>query len=95
VESGDDLALLSAADFLAPALPYETLSALESDYPLTVSTGDASYRAEYAVEKNQVTLHMLKGSRVEAPPLSYLPKFPGLRICVETRRGATVVRARG
>ena len=95
VESGDDLALLSAADFLAPELPYETLSALESDYPLSVSTGDATYRVEYALAQNEVTLRMLKGSRTEPPPLSYLPKFPGLRICVETRRGLSVVRARG
>lgn len=93
VESGDDLALLSPSDFVAPALPYETLSAIEGDYPLTVQVGDASYRADYQLEQNQVTLHPLKGSRTEPPPLSYLPQFPGMRICVETRRGATVLRA--
>ncbi|MET0339735.1 MAG: helicase-related protein [Polyangiales bacterium] len=95
IETGDDLALLSASDFLAPEVPFEALSALESDYPLTVSTGDATYRAEYQLAQNQVTLHLLKGTRVDPPPLSYLPKFPGLRICVETRRGQTVLRARG
>jgi ATP-dependent helicase HrpB len=95
VESGDDLALLSASDFLAPELPYESRSMIESDYPLTVNVGDASYRAEYELDRNQVTLHSQKGSRREAPSLGYLPKFPGLRICVEGPAGILVVRARG
>jgi ATP-dependent helicase HrpB len=95
VQSGDDLALLSASDFLAPELPYESRSTIENDYPLTVSAGDASYRAEYDLSKNQVTLHQTKGSRRDAPTLGYLPKFPGLRIVVEGPRGLTVVRARG
>jgi ATP-dependent helicase HrpB len=94
VESGDDLALLSASDFLAPELPYESRSAVESDYPLTVSVGDAVYRADYELDRNQVTLRMVKGSRKEPPTLGYLPQFPGLRICVEGPRGVAVVRAR-
>ena len=94
VESGDDLALLSAQDFLAPELPYEARSMIESDYPLTVSVGDAVYRAEYELDKNQVTLRSLKGSRRDAPSLGYLPKFPGLRICVEGPAGIAVVRSR-
>jgi hypothetical protein len=92
VESGDDLALLSASDFLAPELPYESRSSIEADYPLSVSVGDASYRADYDLERGEVMLHLLKGGRAEPPPLAYLPKFPGLRICVDTRRGMTVVR---
>lgn len=94
VESGDDLALLSASDFLAPELPYESRSAIEGDYPLTVSVGDALYRADYELDRNQVTLRMEKGSRREPPTLGYLPQFPGLRICIEGPRGTTVVRAR-
>lgn len=95
IESGDDLALLSASDFLAPDLPYEVRGALDSEYPLTVSVGDATYRAEYDLDRNQVLLHMIKGSRREPPPLSYLPRFPGLRICVQGPRGIAVVRERG
>jgi hypothetical protein len=94
VESGDDLALLSASDFVAPALPYETSSAIDGDYPQTVSLGDASYRAEYDLSQSQVTLYLVKGSRTEPPPLSYLPKFPGLRVSAESRRGITVLRVR-
>ncbi|MET0389557.1 MAG: helicase-related protein [Polyangiales bacterium] len=95
VESGDDLALLSASDFLAPDVPYELRSTLDEQYPLMVSVGDATYRAEYDVERGQVLLQMIKGSRRDAPPLAYLPKFPGLRICVSTPRGMSVVRAGG
>jgi ATP-dependent helicase HrpB len=92
VESGDDLALLSPDDFLAPDVAYEIRSALDREYPTRVSVGDAVYRAEYDIDRNQVLLHMIKGSRKDPPPLSYLPKFPGLRICVAGKRGLTVVR---
>lgn len=95
VQTAEDLALLSANDFLAPELPFEIRSSIEAEYPLTVSVGDASYRAEYDLQHKQVTLHMTKGSRKDAPPLGYLPKFPGLRIQVEGPRGLSVLRARG
>jgi HrpA-like RNA helicase len=95
VESGDDLALLSASDFLAPELPYEARGTVESEYPVHVSAGDTSYRAQYDLERGQVTLHRVKGSSSALPSLGYLPKFPGLRICVEGPAGVTVVRARG
>ena len=92
VESGDDLALLSASDFSAPELPYELRAQLDSDYPATVSVGDATYRAQYELEQNQVVLHLVRGSRREPPPINYLPRFPGLRVCVQGRSGATVLR---
>jgi ATP-dependent helicase HrpB len=95
LQSGDDLALLSAEDFLAPELPYEARGSVESDYPLSVNVGDATYRAEYDLSRQQVTLQRLKGTRSEPPTLAFLPKFPGLRILVEGPRGLTVVRARG
>jgi len=95
VQSGDDLAMLSESDFLAPELPYESRSSIENDYPLTVSVGDASYRAEYDLSRQQVTLQLVKGSRRDAPPANYLPKFPGLRVVVESPAGVSVVRARG
>lgn len=95
VETGDDLALLSASDFLAPELSYESRSAIEGDYPMDVNVGDAIYRAQYDLGQNLVTLKMVKGSRKEPPPFGYLPKFPGLRICVDSRNGISVIRARG
>lgn len=95
VQGGEDLALLSEADFLAPELPYESKSTVENDYPLLVSSGDAKYRADYDLTRREVTLHRLGGSRNEPPSLGYLPKFPGLRILVDGPRGVTVLRARG
>lgn len=95
VETGDDVALLSAGDFLAAELPYESRSALDDAYPPVVHVGDATYEADYDLDNNQVLLRMVRGSRREPPPLSYLPKFPGLKICVEGPRGIAVVRERG
>jgi ATP-dependent helicase HrpB len=95
VESGEDLALLSAKDFSVPEVAFELRAELDSDYPATVSVGDATYRAEYELERNQVVLHMIRGSRREPPPLGYLPKFPGLRVCLQTRSGPTLLRERG
>lgn len=95
VESAEDVALLSASDFVAPELPYEARVALDETYPAQVSVGDASYEADYDLDKNQVSLRMIKGSRRDPPPLAYLPKFPGLRICVEGPRGIAVLRERG
>ncbi len=94
VESGDDLAMLSASDFVAPDVPFEHRASLERDFPLTVSVGDAVYEASYDLAKHQVTLRMVRGSRREPPPPGYLPKFAGLRVCLEGPRGITVLRER-
>jgi hypothetical protein len=40
-------------------------------------------------------LRRVKGSREGAPPLQYLPRFAGLRICVDGPRGVQIVRERG
>ena len=95
VESGDDLALLSANDFLPADVPYEVRQRLEREFPLTVSVGDATYRADYDLEHAQVVLRMTKGSRQAPPPLAYLPPFAGLRICVDGPRGVAILRERG
>jgi ATP-dependent helicase HrpB len=94
VESGDDLALLSAGDLVPPELPYESLSLLEREFPMRVSVGDATYEAEYDIDRSQVLLRMIEGSRRDPPPLAYLPRFEGLRICVDGPRGIAVVRER-
>jgi len=94
VTSGDELALLSAKDFLAPDVPYEVRAVLERNYPRTVSVGDATYEADYDLGKKQVLLRMVRGSRRDPPPLAYLPRFEGLRVCVESPRGIAVLRQR-
>lgn len=95
VESGEDLALLSAKDLIASDIPFESRGPLEKEFPRTVNVGDAKYEADYDIDIGQVTLRMVKGNRQEPPPLAYLPKFPGLRIVVQTQRGITVIRERG
>ena len=95
VESGGDLALLSPADLTVPDLPFEVRGALDREFPASVDVGDARYEARYELDAKQVVLRRVKGSREGAPPLSYLPRFPGLRICVDGPRGILVVRERG
>jgi hypothetical protein len=47
------------------------------------------------VAQQQVTLVLVKGARKEPPPIAYLPRFPGLRICVSGPRGTSVLRPGG
>ena len=95
IESADDLALLSARDLTAPDVPSHLRSTLEADYPRTVSVGDAVYEATYDLETARVVLRMVRGSRRDPPPLSYLPRFAGLGIVVSGPHGTAVLRARG
>ena len=94
VESGEDLAVLSAKDLTAEDLPFEIRSMIEREFPTVVSVGDAVYRAEYDLPHGKVVLRMTKGTRKDPPPLSYLPRFTGLAISLDTPRGVTVLRAR-
>ena len=95
MQSSEDLALLSDSDLLPDALPYETRTVLDKDFPASVSVGDATYRAAYDMEKREVVLQMVKGNRKEPPPLAYLPSFAGLRVCVASGKGVAVLRERG
>lgn len=95
VESGDDLALLSAADLTPPELPFELRDALDRAFPASIDVGDASYEPDYDLDLRTVTLRARKGSRAAPPPLAYLPRFEGLRICLDGPRGVTVLRERG
>ena len=87
--------MLSAIDLTIADLPYETRGALDCEFPRTINVGDAKYEADYDLDARQVVLRPVKGSREGAPPLAYLPRFPGLRICVDGPRGMQVVRERG
>lgn len=95
VESGDDLALLGAADLTAPPLPAAVCEQMDQVFPRTVQVGDAGYEADYDFERRQVTLRRIHGARRDPPPLIYLPHFPGLRICVEVGGSMRILRERG
>jgi hypothetical protein len=92
VESADDLELLSADDFLAQDVGAELLPTLQDEFPLTVDMGDCRYAVEYDLGKRQVLLTITKGARATPPPLSFLPKFRGFRVCVEAGRRIHVLR---
>lgn len=94
VESGDDAALLTADDLLPPPLPDWVEEYLDAEYPRTLALGDAYYEIDYDLERRQVLLRMVRGTRDTPPPASYLPRFAGFRVCVETRRSMHVVRER-
>jgi ATP-dependent helicase HrpB len=83
-EGGDDLALLSASDFVAPDLPSEARAWLDRNFPRSVTIGDATYAAEYEASARRVTLRQVRGTR-RAPPPALLPRFPGLRVVAEGR----------
>jgi len=92
VESGEDLALLSPEDLLAPALPPEQQERLDSLYPRSLSMGDARYRLEYDLKARCVTLIKVAGNRRTPPPLSWLPRFEGFRILVKDRNVVREIR---
>ena len=95
VESGGDLAMLSPVDLTIEDIPYESRAAFDREFPFVIDVGDARYEAHYDLDARQVMLRRVKGNREGAPPLSYLPRFAGLRICVDGPRGVQVVRERG
>ncbi|MEC7524769.1 MAG: helicase-related protein [Myxococcota bacterium] len=94
LETGEDVALLSVDDVLPEPLEAWIAALLDERYPRKVDLGDASYEVDYDLDRRQALLRMVRGTRSKPPPLSYLPKLEGFRICVETRSGIHVVRAR-
>jgi len=92
VESGADLKLLSADDFLAEELPFEIRHVVEDTFPREVDLGDARYRAVYELEERRVRLELVHGNRAKPPPKSFLPAFGGLTILIEA--GGTFHRVR-
>ena len=94
VESGDDVALLDADEFLADDLPQAMREALDRIYPRRLELPDVTYRLEYDVPKRQVALVPILGSRRKPPPLQWLPKFEGFTIVLRDKRGETPLRGR-
>ncbi len=95
VESAGDLALLSSADLTHPDVPFESRGLLDSELPGIVDVGDARYEAHYDLDARQVVLRRVTGRREGPPPLQYLPRFAGLRVCIDGPRGIQVVRECG
>lgn len=83
VESGEDLALLSADDFIPEDVPAELAPQLDERFPLRIDLGDTLYSVEYDLTKRQVMLSTVRGGRKTPPPANYLPRFEGFRVFVE------------
>jgi hypothetical protein len=94
VTSGEDLALLEVEDLLPEDLEPAARERLDEDFPRTFELGDAFYEVDYDLRRRQVLMRMVRGTRDTAPPLGYLPRFPGFRVCVESRKAMHVVRER-
>ena len=92
VESGADLKLLAAEDFLAEELPFEIRHGVEDTFPREVDLGDALYRAVYELDERRVRLELVRGTRSKPPSKAFLPAFGGLTILVEA--GGTFHRVR-
>lgn len=92
VESGADVALLSAEDFLADDLPFELRHIVDETFPRELDLGDARYRAVYDLEKRRVLLELTHGRRAKPPSAAFLPSFGGLTIMIEA--GGTLHRVK-
>ncbi len=90
VESGEDLALLSPEDLLAPDLPDYIRAELDRTFPRRLELRDATYAVHYDLRKRLVTLEKTAGRRRDPPPRMWLPAFKGFR--VEVKTGAVLHR---
>ena len=94
LESGDDLALLSPADLLAPDISAEARKRLEREFPRELSIGDAAYRLSYDARQHEVTLVKHRGNRKLPPTQSHLPKLRGFRVLLRDGQVVRVLRER-
>lgn len=92
VESGDDLCLLEANDFLCADLEPEALAWLDRHFPRTLSLGDARYEVTYETAKRAVTIAKVGGTRRAAPDLRFLPGWPGWKVLFREGTGLRVLR---
>ncbi|MBW2258715.1 MAG: ATP-dependent RNA helicase, partial [Deltaproteobacteria bacterium] len=60
LESGEDLALLSEADFLPEDLPATDRARLDREFPRSLNIGDALYEIRYDVGRRVVTLEKVR-----------------------------------
>ena len=92
LESGGDLAMLTAEDLTPPPLPEATLAFLEERFPDTLRLGNLAYRLEYDFRAKEVTMVQTEGPANQLPSPSMLPAFRGYK--VKIRRHSKVVTIR-
>ncbi len=92
VESGEDLALLSAEDLLAPELPEWVRSELNGSYPRSLNVLGAVYEIAYDLRRREAVLRQVRGQRHQLPPEFALPQLPGFAIRIEHRGTVRTLR---
>ena len=92
VESGEDLALLSADDFLPPELPWEIARELDRAFPTELVLPGATYAVEYDLARGEAVLHQQGGRKRLVPSPTQLPRLEGLRVVLRHKGASQVVR---
>jgi hypothetical protein len=95
VESGADLALLSAEDLLAPELPEWVRSEIDRSYPRTLDVLGAVYEIDYDLGRREAVLRQVKGKPHQVPPPFALPRLAGFAVRIEHRGAVKTLRGRG
>ena len=76
----------------APELPAAIRGELDRRFPRRLKLPGATYEIDYDVARRRVTLRQVTGPRVEVPPPSYLPRFPGFRVRLEHKGSVRTLR---
>jgi ATP-dependent helicase HrpB len=92
VASGDDVALLDAADLLPPDLPAVLRDDLDKRFPRRLELPDAVYRLEYEPARRRVILEKVRGHRKVPPPVAFLPRLEGLAIKIRHKEQLLTLR---
>jgi ATP-dependent helicase HrpB len=94
VESGEDLAMLSPQDLLAPDLDPAARAQIDRKWPRRIDLADARYTVSYQLDTRTVVVEQVAGGRKEPPPLSWLPAFAGFAIDFKHRNVQRTLRPR-
>lgn len=94
VESGGDLALLSAEDLLAPELPEWVRSEIDRSYPRTLDVLGAVYEIDYDLARREAVLCQVRGKPHQMPPEFALPRLAGFAVKIEHRGTLKTLRER-
>lgn len=89
LETEEELELLEVEDLLPPPLPPHVEAAIDRDYPRRFDLGEAKYRVRYDLAARRAVFILESGGRHTAPPRSYLPRLPGLKVSIQA--GGTTV----
>ena len=92
IESGDDLELILPEDLTYKKLPDTLLEWIEKKFPNEINIGDAKYVVDTAVEKREVLITKISGSRKTPPKLNYLPDFLGFKIKYKEKNNIITLR---